>query len=339
MSQYHTSSERPAAPGQLIDNFNRKITYLRLSITDRCNLRCRYCCPEEGIPQVPHADILRFEEIKRLVAILAGFGVNKIRITGGEPFARKNVLALLEEIKKIDGVEHLNLTTNGVLAADHLHALKTAGVAGINLSLDTLDRQRYAQITRRDRLDEALRTFYGALALDIGMKINSVVLEDTSDKELLELAELGRRNPVDVRFIEQMPFSGAANIDHLGRASLLWRLQNLFADMVELKTDTPTTARLFTRPGFKGRIGIIEGNSRHFCASCNKVRITSTGMLKTCLYDNGVLDLRALLRSGCDDGQIARQIVDAVGSSAPDGHSAEQASCRLSEPSMAAIGG
>ncbi|HKJ63841.1 MAG TPA: GTP 3',8-cyclase MoaA [Desulfopila sp.] len=339
MSQHHPANGRRVTPGQLVDNFNRKINYLRLSITDRCNLRCRYCCPAEGIQQVPHEDILTFEEIRRLVATLAAFGVEKVRITGGEPFARKGVLGLLEAMKKIDGVEQLYLTTNGVLAADHLHDLKAAGVAGINLSLDTLDRHRYAQITRKDRLDDVLRTFHGALALDIGVKINSVVLEDTSDGELIEMVELGRNNPVDVRFIEQMPFSGAEIIDPLGRESLLWRLQNLFADMVELRTDTPTTARLFGRPGFIGRIGVIEGNSRHFCASCNKVRITSIGMLKTCLYDNGVLDLRALLRSGCDDEEIGRQILEAVVRSAPDGHSAEKASCRLSEPSMAAIGG
>jgi len=174
-----------AAPiNQLIDNYDRSITYLRLSVTDRCDLRCRYCCPEKGIQLVPHDAILTFEELLRLVRIFASLGVSKYRITGGEPFARKGLLAFLKELKKINGVESLYITTNGVQAGRHLDELVSAGVDGINLSLDTLEKKRFWKITRRDRLEDVLQTLHGALQKKIPIKINSVVQDDTTDEEL-----------------------------------------------------------------------------------------------------------------------------------------------------------
>jgi GTP 3',8-cyclase len=328
-----------AAANTLIDNHGRKITYLRLSVTDRCDLRCSYCCPETGIPLVPHDQILSYEELERLVRIFASFGVNKVRLTGGEPFARQGLLTFVKMVKKIPGVQSLYLTTNGVQASRHLDSLLSAGVDGINLSLDTLDRKRYHQTTRRDCLEDVLRTFHGALERSIPLKVNSVVLEDTKDEELLSLVGLSKKNPVTVRFIEKMPFSGAEKISRNEGASLLDRLKGLFPGMDEVPTAQPSTARVFSLPGYIGKIGIIEGNSRHFCKSCNKVRITPTGMLKTCLYDNGVLDLRELLRSACDDSEIAKRIQCCVQNSAVDGHAAEKNSSRLSEPCMAGIGG
>lgn len=328
-----------AAGNTLIDNHGRRITYLRLSVTDRCDLRCRYCCPETGIPMVPHDQILTYEELERLVRIFASFGVDKVRLTGGEPFARQGLLTFVKMVKKIPGVQSLYLTTNGVKASKHLDSLLAAGVDGINLSLDTLDRKRYQQTTRRDCLEEVMRTFHGALERKIPLKVNSVVLEDTVDEELLGLVGLCKKNLVTVRFIEQMPFSGAEMITRHEGSSLRERLRGLLPGMEEIQISQPSTARLFNLPGYRGKIGIIEGNSRHFCKSCNKVRITPTGMLKTCLYDNGVLDLRDLLRSGCDDSEIARRIQCCVQNSAADGHAAEINSSRLSEPCMAGIGG
>ncbi|MEE4243704.1 MAG: GTP 3',8-cyclase MoaA [Desulfopila sp.] len=324
----------------LIDNYNRKITYLRLSVTDRCNLRCRYCCPEEGVVLVPHEEILSFEELHRLVRIFASLGVSKVRITGGEPFARRDLVNFLLKLKSsVEGLRTLSITTNGVQTFHHLEALKAAGVDGINLSLDTLDKQRFLNITRRDRLDDVLRTFHAALALAIPLKVNSVVLEDTEDSDLINLASLGKDNPVTVRFIERMPFSGSGTVAHHERDRLVARLRRIFPAMKEVEQSLPTTARIFSLPGYQGKIGVIEGNSRHFCSSCNKVRITATGMLKTCLYDNGVLDLRALLRSDCDDEGIADAIIRSVQKSFVDGHAAEAVSLRKSEPSMAVIGG
>ena len=242
-------------------------------------------------------------------------------------------------LKTVPGVKSLFLTTNGVQASNHLDSLLSAGVDGINLSLDTLDRKRYHETTRRDCLDEVLRTFHGAIALNIPVKVNSVVLEDTDDDELLSLIGLSKKHPVTVRFIEKMPFSGAEKVDRSGSGNLLDRLRALLPDMEEVNTPQSSTARVYSLPGHQGKIGVIEGNSRHFCGSCNKVRITPTGMLKTCLYDNGVLDLRALLRSGCDDNEIGKQIKCCVQNSAADGHAAERISSRLSEPSMSRIGG
>ncbi len=328
-----------AAGKTLIDNHGRRITYLRLSVTDRCDLRCRYCCPETGIPLVPHDQILSYEELERLVRIFASFGVDKVRLTGGEPFARQGLLTFVKMLKKIPGVQSLFVTTNGVKASKHLDSLVTAGVDGINLSLDTLERKRYHQTTRRDCLEDVLRTFHGALERNIPLKVNSVVLEDSKDEELLSLIGLCEKNPVTVRFIEKMPFSGAEMISRNEGVSLLERLKILLPGMEEVQMSQPSTARVFRLPGYSGKIGVIEGNSRHFCKSCNKVRITPTGMLKTCLYDNGVLDLRELLRSGCDDSEIAKRIQCCVQNSAIDGHAAEKKSNRLSEPCMAGIGG
>lgn len=329
----------PAPERTLVDNHGRRINYLRLSITDRCDLRCRYCCPETGVSQVSHDQILSYEELDRLVRIFVLLGVDKLRITGGEPFARKGLLTFVRMVKKIQGLKTLYLTTNGVKASQHLDVLFSSGIDGINLSLDTLDRSRYQQITRRDCLDDVLRTFHGALQRNIPIKVNSVVLEDSSDSELLELAGLCRQHPVTVRFIEKMPFSGAPQVSNNHSTSLYARLKTLLPAMVEEEQSQPSTARIFTVPGFHGKIGIIEGNSRHFCRSCNKVRVTPVGMLKTCLYDNGVLDLRELLRSGCDDTEIARQIHSCIQKSAVDGHAAEKLSSRKSEPCMQGIGG
>jgi GTP 3',8-cyclase len=334
------TSATGAKSSSLIDNYNRKITYLRLSVTDRCNLRCRYCCPEKGVVLVPHEEILSFEELNRLVRIFVSLGVEKVRITGGEPFARRELVNFLGKLKKsVKGLRTLVITTNGVQTFHHLEALQAAGVDGINLSLDTLDKHRFMEITRRDRLDEVMRTFYGALALAIPVKVNSVVLEDTEDCELVSLASLGKENPVTVRFIERMPFSGAGTVAIHESDRLAARLRRIFPSMKEEKQALPTTARIFSMAGYRGKIGIIEGNSRHFCSSCNKVRVTATGMLKTCLYDNGVLDLKKLLRSRCDDHYIADAIVDSVQKSSADGHAAEAVSHRKSEPSMAVIGG
>ncbi|MBM9604836.1 GTP 3',8-cyclase MoaA [Desulfopila inferna] len=344
MSKNHLNESRRAIDtavpaNQLIDNYHRSITYLRLSVTDRCDLRCRYCCPEKGIQLVPHDEILTFEELLRLVRIFASLGVSKYRITGGEPFARKGLLTFLKDLKQIEGVGSLYITTNGVQAGRHLDGLVSAGIDGINLSLDTLEKKRFWKITRRDRLEDVLHTLHGALQKKIPIKINSVVQDDTTDEELRALIDLGKNDPVTVRFIETMPFSGSGEIQNHDSDRLFDRLKNIFPAMEEDVNIEPSTARLFVLPRHSGKIGLIEGHSRHFCKTCNKVRITPTGMLKTCLYDNGALDLRAQLRNGCNDKELREQIIHCAQNSWVDGHAAERVSNRSSEPSMAGIGG
>ncbi len=322
-----------------MDNHNRPITYLRLSITDRCNLRCRYCRPEEGVPFIPHEEILTFEELERLVAIFCSLGINKVRVTGGEPFSRRGCLEFLTRLRKIDGVQHLHITTNGVKTSRFLDELAAIGLDSINVSLDTLDQKRFWKITRRDYLEAVLQTIHGVLARDIPLKINSVVLKDTSDDEIIQLAGLARDFPITLRFIEKMPFSGTVRSEKLENGNLSQRLKRIFPAIEECTNVLPTTARIFALPDYKGNLGIIQGYSRLFCTTCNKVRITPTGMLKTCLYDNGVLDLKKMLRKGSSDEEIKSAIINCVQNSCVNGHEAELNAKRDREPSMASIGG
>ena len=325
---------RPAA---LYDQHGRPIRYLRLAITDRCNLRCRYCMPEEGIVPVSHGETLSYEEMTRLVGLLLPLGIDKVRITGGEPFARRGCLHFLRCLKEL-GVPRLHLTTNGVETWRYLDDLRGLGLSGLNLSLDSLNRQRFAAITRRDRLAEALDTFSGALAAGIPLKINSVALPDTGDEEIEELAGLARDHAITVRFIEPMPFSGANGQLAVKGETLAARLARLFPGMAA-RVLPGGVAEVFSPPGFTGKIGYIAGHSRTFCQRCDKIRITATGMLKNCLYDNGVLDLRRFLRNGASDQEIVAAIRAAIGQRHLDGHLTEMRCARSKQPSMATLGG
>lgn len=323
----------------LIDNCGRHITYLRLAITDRCNLRCVYCMPEHGVKQLPHEEILSFEELERLVVMFAQMGISKVRITGGEPFVRLGCVTFIERLKLITGVPDLHITTNGVLTHRHLAKLKRIGLSGLNVSLDTLNRDRFAAIARRDRLEQVTRTINEALRLHIPLKINSVVTISTQDDDIVSLAKRANHLPVSVRFIEHMPFSSEAGPEvHLSEP-LQSRLYRLFPDLYAVTVAHSSTARLYKRPGFRGTIGIIEGESRKFCKECNKIRVTPAGLLKTCLYDDGVLDLKKLMRGGMADRAIETEIRQAILSRQPNGIAAEKMRRDVKQPSMATIGG
>lgn len=333
------SSTANNVPTKLIDNHGREINYLRLSITDRCNLRCRYCRPEKGVPFIAHDEILTFEELHRISVIFCTLGVKKIRVTGGEPFSRRGCLPFLQNLKGIAGLNSLHVTTNGVKTSRHLDTLADLGLSGINLSLDTLDNKRFWKITRRDYLDAVLQTLQGIIDRGIPLKINSVILNDTTDQEIIELSELARKFPITLRFIELMPFSGTKSSGTLHTGKLSVRLKKIFPSIEECLQVLPTTARTFAIPNYSGKLGIIEGYSRLFCSTCNKVRITPTGMLKTCLYDNGALNLKELLRSGAKDQEIQDAVVNCIANRFANGHDAEKFSTREHEPSMAKIGG
>lgn len=336
-----TPSSHPLShrSGGLIDNHARRITYLRLGITDRCNLRCRYCMPESGVDFIPHEEILSFEELERLVRLISALGISKVRITGGEPLVRHDCLEFMRRLKSLDTVRSLHITTNGVETHSHLDALAELGIGGINLSLDTLDRDRFRQITRRDHLPQVLATLGGCLTRRLPLKINAVVLEDTSDAEIMALTDLPRRYPLSLRFIEKMPFSGRGVARPNPVRPLRERLYTLFPKMVPVVVATSSTARLYAMPGFAGTVGLIEGNSRRFCATCNKIRITPAGMLKACLYDNGVLDLKGMLRGGADDYEITGAVRDAIARRYRDGLETEANCDRVNDPAMASIGG
>lgn len=334
------SSKKPAEDRPyLIDNHGRVITYLRLAITDRCNLRCSYCMPEQGVAAVSHHETLSYEELERLARLFLEMGIEKIRITGGEPFVRRGCMDFLERLKNDLGVPQLVVTTNGVEAYHYLPRLKTLPISGINLSLDTLDKQRFKTITRRDRLAEALKTLHGALKLDIPLKVNSVVSEETSDDEIGQLGRLAENNKLSIRFIEKMPFSGEQKPTSVVDYGLAGRLAKLFPGLQQSQSGNGSTAQEFVVPGFAGRLGIIEGSSRKFCSTCNRIRITPQGMLKVCLYDNGVLDLKDLIRKGVEDDELRSSIRRCLNERFADGHQTEAANGNAEQPSMASIGG
>ncbi len=276
----------------LYDNHRRPINYLRLAVTDRCNLRCFYCMPARGVAYAPGQELLTYDEMERLVRLLASLGITKVRITGGEPFVRRGLLPFLRRIKAIPGIQELHLTTNGVLTTPHVSALKTLGIASVNLSLDTLSRERFLRITRRDDFDQVMRCFHHLLDAAIPTKINTVVMEGQNTEDILPLAELTRTHPVSVRFIEEMPFNGAGR-----RLSGRWAHHKITETLrtryptMERVPDTPhSTAYHFRLPDGRGTVGVIAAYSRTFCGTCNRIRLTATGTLKTCLYDQGVLE-------------------------------------------------
>lgn len=343
MSGLPPVSTRPPAIATrppLVDRFDRTITYARISVTDRCNLRCAYCMPEQ-MTFLPREAILTYEEIERLAGLLTAMGIGKVRITGGEPFVRKDLVPFMERLASLPGLHSLHLTTNGVATAPHLPRLKALGLAGINLSLDTLDPRRFAAITRREGFDRVLATFHGALESGIPLKVNAVVMEAHNIPDIVPMAELTRDHPVAVRFIEEMPFNG----DGRGRSRLTWNhtrirdhLAARFPGMTALDDRPGETASEFTIPGHRGTVGIIAGFTRTFCGTCNRIRINARGQLQTCLYGAPALDLRALLRGGADDAAIAAALRAAVAGRHRTGWDAEKAAGSVGT-SMSAIGG
>ncbi len=292
------------------DGFGRKIDYLRVSVTDRCNLRCAYCMPESGTEWLPHEKILRYEDILRLCRVFASLGVTKYKLTGGEPLVRKGLASLAAGIHAIPGTKSVTLTTNGVALREQLPALVEAGIDGINLSLDTLDRERYAALTRRDALPAVLEGLRAAMDAPVRLKLNCVAIQG-SEADWLALAALAKDAPLAVRFIELMPIG-------LGRALGGCTEEDISAVLErEYGPLTPSEGvygngpcRYFSLPGFQGRIGFISAMSHKFCGGCNRVRLTATGFLKTCLqYETGV-DLAPLL-AGTDEA-LRAAIEDAI---------------------------
>ncbi|MCB9245223.1 MAG: GTP 3',8-cyclase MoaA [Flavobacteriales bacterium] len=329
-------------PEQLRDNYGRKLDYVRLAITDRCNLRCFYCMPSCGIKFVERDELLSYEELERLIGILGGMGVHKVRITGGEPLVRRGAMEFMERIPKISGVQSLHLTTNGTLTLPHIPRLAQLGLASVNISLDALDEDRFFKITKRKGLQAVLESVSRFADAGIPTKLNMVVMAGYNDEDISAMAALARDRDLEIRFIEEMPFNGKSH-EH----QLYWdhrKLRDhLFAHFPELRAkdrEANSTSQMYSAPKWQGSVGIIAAFSRTFCGTCNRLRITPTGMLKTCLYDDGVLDLREILRNGSSDAQIEQAIRTAAAHKPKDGFEAElnRTSHAVSE-SMATIGG
>lgn len=324
----------------LVDNHNRPIQYLRLAVTDRCNLRCQYCMPKEGIDYLPKKSLLSFEELERLVRILADLGITKVRVTGGEPFLRKDLVHLLGAIRSIPGIKELHLTTNGSLAVDHLPQLKKIGIDSVNLSLDTLDPERFFQITRRNEFHKSWHAYQEFKKAGIPVKLNCVVMEGINTDDILPMIELSKEPGVAVRFIEEMPFNGSGQ----RLPGLNWNHHKILNHirtrhpLIELLPVSPSsTANVYRVKGFEGTFGIIAAFSRTFCGTCNRIRVTAQGMLKTCLYDDGVLNIRDLMREGRSDESITAELIQAFKARPKDGFEAE--ALRPVHASMSTIGG
>lgn len=292
----------------LIDRYNRHLNYLRLSITDRCNLRCIYCVPSDRIPRLSHFDILRYEEILRIVDIGVSLGITKVRVTGGEPLVRKGVLEFLQSLVSRPALAEVTLTTNGVLLDEYLEPMQRVGVARINISLDTLKRDKFEQITGRDAFHQVWTGIQAALKRDFHpVKLNVVALRGVNDDELLEFARLTVEQPLHVRFIEYMPI-GKARMQ-FGPPLLVPEIKERLRELGELiptaKTGTAGPAEQFQLHGAAGEIGFISALSHHFCSTCNRLRLTASGQLRPCLLSDQQLDLRGPLRSGASDAVLA----------------------------------
>jgi len=299
-----------------VDPFGRIHDDLRLSITDRCNLRCAYCMPEEPV-WYPHGAILTFEEITRVARIAIAGGVTKLRVTGGEPLVRRDVATLIESLAELPGLADLSLTTNGVLLEPLAEELARAGLRRINVSLDTLDRDRFARLSGRDRLPQVLAGLAAAASVGLGpIKLNAVLLRGENEEEALDLVRFGRESGFEVRFIECMPLENDRSWD-LARvvsgASVLRSIAELWPVVPDPAGDPHAPASRFLFRDGKGAIGFINSVTAPFCGACTRIRLTSDGKFRVCLYDDKETDLRAALRGGSGDAAIAGFMRDAVG--------------------------
>ena len=297
-------------PEPLLDSYNRLHDNLRLSVTDRCNIRCFYCMPEKGVEFVPRAEILSFEEIERVARIAVGLGVRKLRVTGGEPLVRKGLHVLIRKLVAMPGVEDVALTTNGVLLAEQAEALFDAGLRRLNIHLDTLDRARFEQITRRDELGRVLAGIDAAQRLGFGpIKINAVAVKGLVEPDIVPLAQFGRARGIEIRYIEFMPLD-AQNLWDRSKVLLADDILALLGEGIgpldpvpDPDPRAPALEYRFRNGG--GRVGFIASVSRPFCLNCNRIRLTADGKLRYCLFAIDETDVRDLLRGGAADEEIA----------------------------------
>lgn len=296
-------------PLPISDNFGRRIEYLRISLTDRCNLRCVYCMPEEGVPYEDLNNVLTFDEIERVVRVLATAGLKKVRLTGGEPLVRKNVPELAGRLTSLSGIREVTLTTNGILLPRDAQALYDSGVRRLNLSMDTLRPERFERIARRPEFDRAWEGFQTALAVGFDpIKLNCVVMRGENDDELEAFARLTLEQPIAVRFLEYMPIGQVTppqwRARYVSNAEVIARLQAAWPELKALEDSPESTSRNFQIPGARGTVGVINPISHRFCEGCNRLRLTANGKLVPCLADNYEYDLMEPLRSGCTDAEL-----------------------------------
>ena len=327
--------------GELVDREKRHLNYLRISITDRCNLRCLYCAPDGRIPKLSHKEILSLEEILRLVDIGIRLGIRKVRITGGEPLVRNGAIDLLSRLTRLPQLQDVSLTTNGVLLETNAERIFNAGIRRINISLDTLNREKYAHITGYDQFEQVWEGIQKAHALGFApIKINAVAMRGINDDEIVDLAKLSLDNPFHIRFIEYMPIgnSRSTTTDQLLTPEIQERIRAL-GELIPLdsgRNDGP--AQRYRIAGSKGEVGFISALSHHFCSRCNRLRLTADGKLRACLLSDQFIPLKDALRSGATDEQLAQCFRLAVKQKAAKHHIGPNGSAAVKDQ-MQGIGG
>ena len=328
----------------LTDKFGRQITYLRLAVTDRCNLRCQYCMPAHGIDIVDRKELLTFKEMYRITRVLSELGVNKVRLTGGEPFVRKNFIEFLEMLSFNDKLDEINITTNGALISKHIAKLEELGINTINLSIDSLSKENFAKITRRDVFDEVYRTLELLENSSLNLKLNAVVQSGVNTHELIDFIELTKHKNMAVRFIEEMPFNGTGQRETKevwNYTKILENIHSHYKNIIPLQSDKSSTSHNFKIKDYKGSFGIIPAFTRTICNDCNRIRITSTGLFKNCLFDEGVFNVRDFIREGASNEDLKQLFLSIVKEKPENGFIAEanrKKNKKVSE-SMSTIGG
>ncbi|MCC9295636.1 GTP 3',8-cyclase MoaA [Clostridium sp. WLY-B-L2] len=318
----------------MMDSYERNINYLRISVTDLCNLRCRYCMPEKGITKIQHDQILRLEEIYKLAKIFVSLGIKKIRITGGEPLIRKGIINLIENIGKLNKIKDFAMTTNGILLKKYAGNLKNAGLNRVNVSLDTLDQKKYYDVTRGGCLKDVLEGIEEARKVGLApIKLNTVLISGFNDSEIESFVNLTKYEKIDVRFIELMPIGRTKN----------WSLDRFISNRIVLekvkelkkieRKDVSSPAEYYKLPDGRGRVGLISPVSHKFCRNCNRVRLTADGKLKDCLLSDYEIDLKSALRNG---GNLKKIIIDSINNK-PKEHNLEKG--EYVKRNMTAIGG
>lgn len=322
------------------DNINRNIDYIRISLTDHCNLRCCYCMPESQMSFLNSEDRMTRSEIVVITKLMAGNGIRKVKLTGGEPLLRKDLTDIVRELKAIDGIEQITLTTNGILLKEKLKELVEAGICAVNISMDTRSPERYQQITKRDGYKQVYEGLMEALQYpELRVKLNCVPI-DCSPENITEMAELAKDNNLSVRFIEMMPIGYGVNYIRCDEEYIKNILEQAYGPMIAIDKKLGNgPARYYELTGFQGKVGFISAISHKFCSDCNRIRLTSDGLLKTCLQYGGHLNLKELLRQGMSEAELNDLIKEEVMRKPCGHHFHERGTDKDEKKYLGAIGG